>query len=558
MNRSTGTGHSPGHPLRALTLLGPLLLAACAGSPNPSPTPGGETRQLQLRGKTVRVDVVDEYAVVEGDIIVGKLADLERGRLSPQSVFRDAPLDYRWPGGVVPFTFAASVTASGRQNALAAMRAWEAVTPVRFVPRGVEPDFITFQAGTQADWCFSSIGRQGGEQAVLMTSSGDCSARTLTHELGHTIGLWHEQTREDRSHHINIQWANLRDGLCRSAFEEKRLADGLDIGPYDLNSLMHYDRFTCSANGNPVYDTIPAGKPTNGGESISPGDRAAVDWLHLRRWIVSGGGAGMWRNFGGSDHQAEHLATGDFNGDGRTDLFTVDTSRCLWFVALSQGTVAAPWATLNSGVCQGLDRLVLGDFDGDRRTDVFIAAAGTWYLSRGGAEGWTEWNTSRVDPWQLSFGDFDGDGRTDVFHATGKVWNVSSGGSSGWQRLNASAVKAPNLVFRDFDGDGRTDVFRTTNGTWWMSSGGTGLWEELNTSSVPLRALRFGEFNGDRMTDVYRLNPQGGWLVSYGGTGPWSPLPDSLRLPPFTAQPSGFVFGDFDGDGTRDVLGTLR
>ncbi|WP_180969951.1 M12 family metallopeptidase [Deinococcus planocerae] len=543
------------HPL---ALLGPLMLAACAGSPDPAPAPGGETRQLTLRGKTVTVDVVGEYATVEGDIIVGKLADLERGKLSPQSVFRDAPVDYRWPGGVVPFAFEASVTALGRQNALAAMRAWEAVTPVRFVARSTEADFINFQAGTQADWCFSSIGRQGGQQAVLMTSSGDCSAATLTHELGHTIGLWHEQTREDRSHHINIQWANLRDGLCRSAFEEKHIADGLDIGAYDLNSLMHYDRFGCSVNGNPVYDSIPSGLPMNGGERISPLDRAAVDWLHLRNWIVSDGGARMWRNFGGSGHQAADLATGDFNGDGRTDLFTVDTSRCLWFVATSQGNVAAPWVTLSSGKCEGLDVLRLGDFDGDRKTDVFVSSGGTWWLSRGGVDWWTELNTSSVAPSQLGFGDFDGDGRTDVFYGNGRAWFVSYGGATPWQRVQTSALKVPGLRFGDFDGDGRTDVFRTTNGTWWVSSGATEPWAELNTSSAPLSALKFGDFDGDRRTDIYRTDAQQGWIVSSGGSGPWTPLPDSLRMPPFTAPPSGFVFGDFDGDGRRDVLGTLR
>lgn len=555
MHTTTESGRSPWRPL---TLLAPLLLAGCAGTSDVSPTLGAETRHLTLRGKTVKVDVVGDLAVVEGDIIVGRLAELETGTLGPQSVFRDAPVDYRWPGGVIPFAFDASVTAVGRQNALAAMHAWEAVSPIRFVPHGDEPDFVTFRAGTQREWCFSSIGRQGGSQDVLLTSAGVCSVTTLTHELGHTIGLWHEQTREDRSHHIDIHWQNLQDGLCRSAFEEKHLADGLDIGPYDLNSLMHYDRFGCSANGQPVYDSIPAGLPANGGQSISAGDVAAVDWLHLRRWIVSSGGTRLWRNFGGSDHQAAHLATGDFNGDGRTDLFTVDPTRCMWFVALSQGTVAAPWTTLNSGVCQGLDRLVLGDFDGDRRTDVFIAAAGTWYVSRGGTEGWTEWNTSRVDPWQLSFGDFDGDGRTDVFNATGKVWNVSYGGSTVWQRLNTSAVRAPNLVFRDFDGDGRTDVFRTSNGTWWVSSGGTEPWAELNTSAVPLSALRFGDFDGDRRTDIYRTDARLGWVVSSGGSGPWTALPGHLRMPPFTAPPSGFVFGDFDGDGRPDVLGTLR
>ena len=70
------------------------------------------------------------------------------------------------------------------------------------------------------------------------------------HEIGHTVGLWHEQSREDRDKFIEIIWENVQDGKqpdgtydptkdARANFDQ-HITDGDQIGIYDYCSIMHY------------------------------------------------------------------------------------------------------------------------------------------------------------------------------------------------------------------------------------------------------------------------------------------------------------------------------
>jgi len=60
--------------------------------------------------------------------------------------------------------------------------------------------------------------------------------------------------------------------------------------------------------------------------------------------------------------------------------------------------------------------LRFGDFDGDGRTDVFQTSGGRWYFSSGGRASWAPLASSGCPLAGLYVeGDFNGDGKSDVF-----------------------------------------------------------------------------------------------------------------------------------------------
>jgi uncharacterized protein YaiE (UPF0345 family) len=193
------------------------------------------------------------------------------------------------------------------------------------------------------------------------------------------------------------------------------------------------------------------------------------------------------------------------------------------------------------------DQLAVGDFDGDGKDDLFLATGAAWYYSPAGKVEWHFLNARKETLGALLFGDFDGDGRTDVFTLQGRDWFVSWGGTSPWEKINESSAPFADLAVGDFDGDGKSDIFYSDGHGWYVSSGGTGLLKRFQTSSFHVHDLRFGDFNHDGKTDVLGV-VSGAWQVSYGAKSSWTRLRSKL-----TDTVSGLMIADFDGDGKADI-----
>lgn len=269
-----------------------------------------------------------------------------------------------------------------------------------------------------------------------------------------------------------------------------------------------------------------------------PGGAYRLELIRRKKLVISGNDTCV--------DTAGELGVGDFNGDGREDVFQAVGT--LWAYSPSG---QREWFFLNDSDLRLRD-LGLGDFNDDGRTDVFFRQGDGWFVSHGGVNDPVPLPAgSGIDVKKLRFGDFDDDGRTDVFRANGSRFLYSSAGSTDWVPLAASKLEVAKLRLGDFDGDGRTDVFSLANDQWSVSSGGSTPWRRLNRElSSKLGSLAFADFNGDGKTDVARTQGRR-WEVSWGGATPWQ----TLSFRGSEEQLSvGMLFGDFDGDGREDVL----
>ena len=309
--------------------------------------------------------------------------------------------------------------------------------------------------------------------------------------------------------------------------------------------------------------------------------------------------------------QGNFAQAGDFNGDGKTDIFIYSHESAgfvapTWHLWRSTGTGFTEIATAQSPIVNAWNHPIPGDYTGDGKTDLFIlhspdAANGSWELWASTATG-TGCSTASCFSLVASgnqppihtagnkvrSGDFNGDGLSDVFiyqhmgdgddQGTWRLWLATGSGFTEVQtRSSNPSVNAwQNFVVSDYNADGKADLFVSRSPEF----GGSQLWHStgsdfvLHSSSgtAPPGLLYPGDYTGNGTADLFYLDngtyrlwatdPKVPDLLNYtangiGGTKTLEYTPSTQwdnTLLPFPVQTLSRVTTN-DGNGNSAVTG---
>jgi hypothetical protein len=192
-----------------------------------------------------------------------RLVEEQAGSTQGPSPTVDTPpgMAFKWPAGIVPYRFDptqvsnGTITAAKMQQFRDGVAEWAAFANLHFNEfTGTPPsNFVTVQEMAGGEGGFSSsVGMAGGEQFVQF-GPNSWNRGTVCHEVGHAIGLYHEQQRDDRDTYVVILSQNIISG---SEPNFAKLPGGsVAQGAYDFYSVMHYARNALSRDPQHL-DTI--------------------------------------------------------------------------------------------------------------------------------------------------------------------------------------------------------------------------------------------------------------------------------------------------------------
>lgn len=370
-------------------------------------------------------------AMYQGDMGLGLVSQVD-ARLRGGAFSSTAE---RWPNGIIQYGFAPTFWSSSRQAVRNALDDLEARTDLNFVEVDYQnhsgPWIEVKWAPSDADYAgmSTSVGMMGCGEIHCSPHDGcrsDCgqwiyfasgfSARTVQHEFLHAAGMFHEQSRSDRSSSANVATGCLAGNADQYAPQ----SSSLDLGPYDFNSIMHYSSWancmtTSATTNHPVLKgcvCLPLTRLTdgNGDGFLDPIFAASTP---SREDINA-----IWRTYNhalgtsaSGDGLGDALAIGDFDGDGYDDVAmgapnNGSTDAGAVFVYKGTSDRLVPWKILTQGQLSGQDEaagdhfgaaLAAADFDGDGFDDLLVGTpdedvgavvdAGAVFLYRGGTAG---------------------------------------------------------------------------------------------------------------------------------------------------------------------------
>ena len=269
------------------------------------------------------------------------------------------------------------------------------------------------------------------------------------------------------------------------------------------------------------------------------------------------------------------LALGDVNGDGKLDIVSADVSAGNILTLLGNGDGTFKSTPITSGTQSLFDGFLiaaLGDFNGDGKLDVVTLDNASNYIQvwQGNGDGTFKSPakyTTGAQPTSVVVADFNGDGRLDLAisdgDGTAPAIAVLLGNGNGTFQNPVNYTPSGNPVRQiaagDFNGDGRLDFVAASQvvglpaGVWIVLGNGNGTFQTAQDYPAGMfpQGAAIGDVNGDGIPDMVAVsNGSNSVSVLIGnGDGTFKPAVNyPVGLGAFSV-----AIADINGDGKADL-----
>lgn len=242
----------------------------------------GAVTNIFYAGQELPVEEFNGDYIYQGDILIPKdMASKEEVKVvfekdeTPPANKSVGRTSGRWTNNTVYYAVESGL--ENKARVYDAIKHWEANTNIKFVERTTQSNYVYFVTGSG---CSSYVGMIGGKQNITLSSY--CSTGNTIHEIGHAIGLWHEQSRVDRDNYITIHYGNIQAGTEHNfhTYAQQGM-DGKEFTSYlDFGSIMMYSPYSFSSNGKPTITKKDGSTYSVQRNTLSSGDKTGINNMY--------------------------------------------------------------------------------------------------------------------------------------------------------------------------------------------------------------------------------------------------------------------------------------